>query len=310
MAEGELIEQLEDVIGAGMADGAAVEVHKNVVGGVRDMFAEAVELYKAVIGGNKSKVLELCQEEELRHTNLLTTLKDTVLHIAAYSQKEDLTMELLRFYSGDTNILTKRNVLGDTILHEAATTDMVNVAAEMLKAAPDLLTTPNFMGEIPLFVAAHFGQRDMFNFLAHQMDDWIKVNNPEAREDYHFGYWRRRDTTTILHIAILAEFFDIALEIVNRYPALMDYRDKQGMTGLQLLSTNASAFRSGSNYGLMKKIIYYCLPSSETDVPHGSDRVEGSYHGSETNNHSKRLRDPYVQPTYRTCMALYTVVAS
>lgn len=52
---------------------------------------------------------------------------------------------------------------------------------------------------------------------------------------------------------------DLALKIAMKYPDLVNKEDGDRMKGLQLLSYNSSAFRSGRKYGLLKRFIYYCM---------------------------------------------------
>ena len=52
--------------------------------------------------------------------------------------------------------------------------------------------------------------------------------------------------------------------VTMKYPDLINIENKKGMIGLQLLSKNPSAFKSGRKYGLLKRFIYYymILPST------------------------------------------------
>ena len=54
---------------------------------------------------------------------------------------------------------------------------------------------------------------------------------------------------------------ELAFEIAKRFPRLVNEKDKNGhvMIGLQLLSSNPSAFKSGRNHGLLKRLLYDCM---------------------------------------------------
>ncbi|XP_062088268.1 uncharacterized protein LOC133794857 [Humulus lupulus] len=190
----------------------------------------------------------------------LTVSQDSLLHIAIYMGRKTIAKEILnaikRGGGGGDETLTTRNAHGDTVLHEVAATDMMDLATEMMSMAPNLLVIPNNLGESPLFRAAHHGQAQMFGLLADEVDK----KNPNVPE-FHLS--RACDSTTILHISILAEFFDLAFDIAKRYPDLVNKKDESGMIGLQLLSSNPSAFKSGRNLGLLKRLLYYCMPSSD-----------------------------------------------
>ncbi|WJZ95927.1 hypothetical protein VitviT2T_014659 [Vitis vinifera] len=84
------------------------------------------------------------------------------------------------------------------------------------------------------------------------------------------AFFRRTDGTTILHISILAEHFDLAGLIATRYPYLINLPDDDGMTALQLLSCNPSAFQSGCQQGFLKLLIF-SLVSRKGDKTEGGD---------------------------------------
>lgn len=114
------------------------------------------------------------------------------------------------------NKLTLQNDAGNTILHEAATSNSTtNAAREMLNKAPELLSLSNFLGETPIFRAARYGKTMAFEFLATEVDKVCARMTEEHRID---AFFRRTDGTTILHISILAEHFDLAGLIATRYP--------------------------------------------------------------------------------------------
>ena len=79
---------------------------------------------------------------------------------------------------------------------------MIEVAIEILKRAPELLTARNVLGETPLFRAVRYGKDEMFDLLVGELDR-RKSENEEGRKDC----LRRNDGTTILHILIFSENF-------------------------------------------------------------------------------------------------------
>lgn len=52
---------------------------------------------------------------------------------------------------------------------------------------------------------------------------------------------------------------DLALLSVNKYEYLVGEKDGDGMTSLQLLACNPSAFVSGSKRTSLKKLFYNCM---------------------------------------------------
>ncbi|KAI3498963.1 hypothetical protein L1887_34752 [Cichorium endivia] len=211
------------------------------------------ELYDALMKGDTDKVILLCGSIPKGPLHALTIHQDTVLHMATYSKQSYLVMELLNLVPGVYyHKLTCQNDVGNTMLHEAATSDrIVPAAMEMLRRAPTLLSMPNRRGETPIFRAARYGKNSMYDFLDAEMHKTIQ-SDADLRS-FHF----RDDKTSILHISILTEHYDLALKIAAKYTYLIDERDGDGMTALQLLACNPSAFQGGGRVGgSLKKFIY------------------------------------------------------
>ena len=160
-------------------------------------------LYDALRNQNTKKVVQLCQKAPDGPLHITSIHKDTVLHLACYSKQRDLALLLVRLFPNNLNQrLTKvKNDVGNTILHEVATSnEMTEVAMLILEKERKLLSTPNILGEMPLFRAARFGKIHMFKLLADEVD---KDGDEERRKQQ----FQSRDKTTILHIAIITEHF-------------------------------------------------------------------------------------------------------
>ncbi|XP_059437036.1 uncharacterized protein LOC132170159 [Corylus avellana] len=209
------------------------------------------KLYKALLKEEADQVIQLCEGIEDHALHKLTVHNDTVLHKATYAKQGNLVLRLLdalphhHLYK-----MTCKNDIGNTILHEAATLDQENsveVATKMLEKAPELLSVANNIGETALFRAARYGKTEIFDFLAEKIS-----GDEEAKQQ---PFIQRTDKTTILQIAILAQHFGLALKIVELFEHIIDERDEDGMTALQLLSCNPSAFLTVRRRGLLNRII-------------------------------------------------------
>jgi hypothetical protein len=161
-------------------------------------------LFQSIVKGRTDEeVIELYESlpKTLRYS--LTPRLDSILHVAIFMERESLASEILTKY-GDPpqhDLLSAENIHGHTILHEVAGTNMTRIAEHILRLAPDLLFKTNSRGETPIFRAAHFGKTEMFMFLADEMDR--RFPNAIAVRPH----LQRDDKTTILHTAVLAEFF-------------------------------------------------------------------------------------------------------
>ncbi|XP_057965059.1 uncharacterized protein LOC131155720 [Malania oleifera] len=218
--------------------------------------ARESELYNALMMGEEDKVvIEMCKRIPEGPFHSLTVHHDTVLHVATYSKRSDLVIRLLQKFAdgADPALLTLQNDVGNTVLHEVATTRAAAAAEIMLAKAPKLLRVANLLGETALFRAVRYGKNEMFEFLAARVAEAAAEKNGEFDLRRHL---QRADRTTILHMAILAEHFDLAYLIASKYEYLIEEEDGDRMTSLQLLACNAKAFKSSMKQGFLKQLIY------------------------------------------------------
>ncbi|KAJ9689817.1 hypothetical protein PVL29_012471 [Vitis rotundifolia] len=197
------------------------------------------ELYKALMKGDEKEVIQLCLSIPEGPVHIMTIHMDTVLHLATYSKQADLVLKLLEnLPETHLNKLTLQNDAGNTILHEAATSNSTtNAAREMLNKAPELLRLRNFLGETPIFRAARYGKTRVFEFLATEVDKVCARMTEEHRID---AFFRRTDGTTILHISILAEHF-----VVSREGDNTEGGDDQGLQICKPVSFISDLVKSG-----------------------------------------------------------------
>ena len=120
------------------------------------------ELYTAMMDKKKSEVLRLYTQFTDGAFHRLTIHNDTVLHMALHSSQVELVLELLgQIPTADLDkIRTAKNTVGNTLLHEAATSDsLVAAAKEIIRLNPSALFEENDkFGERALFRAARYGQ--------------------------------------------------------------------------------------------------------------------------------------------------------
>ncbi|GMP75622.1 hypothetical protein CsSME_00032638 [Camellia sinensis var. sinensis] len=227
------------------------------------------DLYEALMGGDGNKVIKLCKQIPEGPLHILTIHNDIVLHMAIYSKQRDLVRDLLKeLHNGDINNMTVQNDIGNTILHKAATSNRIVLATkEILQKAPKLLSMHNRRGETALFHTAHYGKLEMFKFLDDEVKRIFGSEGEEEVEEGHKVFYQMDDKTTKLHISILTEHFDLALLIATEHEYLVGIKDGDGMTALQLLAYNPSAFEDGSKQRCVKRLIHSCVSIETEDNP-------------------------------------------
>ncbi|KAJ6881493.1 hypothetical protein NC651_028166 [Populus alba x Populus x berolinensis] len=227
-------------------------------------------LYNALVTCNQKDVEYLCQRISDHALHVITVNDDTVVHMATYAKEAALVERLLdELPDHHVDKLTRQNRVGNTILHETATSNhAIAVADKLLKRAPGLLGMRNHNGETALFRAARYGKTDMFNFLAAKVSGY-----DEASLQF---YVQRSDKTTVLHIAILSEHFDLACRIALDYRHLISEKDGDGMTSLQLLSCNPSAFKQYPEDGFIKLAKSCCSTAWQEKVKNKKDKYKSA----------------------------------
>ncbi|XP_052183339.1 uncharacterized protein LOC127795599 [Diospyros lotus] len=226
------------------------------------------ELYEAIEKGDEVKVIELCRKVPEGPLYPVTIHKDTVIHMATYSKQEGLVASLLKELP-ETHWgrqMATQNDIGNTMLHEAATTNKaISAAEEMLRLAPELLETRNQRGETAIFRAARYGKMNIFQFLEGKVNKLFEreiseeEEEEELQEERRKAFYVRDDKTTILQICILSEQFELAWYIARGYEYLICNKDDNGMTALQLLAYNPSAFEYGSKLRFLERIFSSCF---------------------------------------------------
>ncbi|KAF8380688.1 hypothetical protein HHK36_028178 [Tetracentron sinense] len=225
--------------------------------------------YKAAVRGGTQDRVTLKEFHIREPTSPIDLSGNRIFHLLALHGHSEIVTELLDL-SSPPHGLSTRNLKGDTSLHEAARFGKKVATAEaMLCKDGSLISARNQLGESPLYLAAAYGHRDMFHFL--------------AEKQFSKNEWRRNDGCTILHAAVMGEYYCIymfskfkyvfiieftlhdlhsngkliscassqpglAFEIVNKYPDLISKHDQMGNTALNLLVQSPSTFRSGTIY--------------------------------------------------------------
>ncbi|XP_020989838.1 uncharacterized protein LOC107468162 [Arachis duranensis] len=185
--------------------------------------------------------------------------KSTAFHYAAHCGRPSMYKEMLEMVDdpvGIQHVLRLQDDMGNTPLHEVAFVGEVEMTDHILKYNDDdseqfkpLLFMKNNLGETPVYRAAALGKTKL-------LQHFVCVLNIDLSPHFH-----RNDSMSILHTAVIDQFFGTALWLLKRYgDELADLKDDSGLTTLQLLATMPSTFRSQTQMGAFKNFIYPMLP--------------------------------------------------
>ena len=161
------------------------------------------ELLKFCMEDKWEKVVDMYNRYPILQYAQLTASEETALHIAVLKG----TAETVKSIVESIEDLWRRcriprslglpNDQGNTPLHVAALIGNVSMCKCIAEKHEELLGVHNIAGETPLFLAAYHGKKDAFLYLF-----WI--SDPERRSVY---CRRGKDGQTILHVAIVGEYF-------------------------------------------------------------------------------------------------------
>ncbi|KAH0637577.1 hypothetical protein KY290_037925 [Solanum tuberosum] len=234
----------------------------------RDLSDKASRRSQAYIAASEGRSLEILREfwrEE--GVSPMDNRGDTILHFLAIHG--NLAGFEILYSNLSIKDLETRNSNGDTPLHEAAKFGKKDVVEMILKKEKDLVFVRNNLGETPLYVAAASGEKDVFTLLANC--DFSEVT------------MKRNDGKTVLHATVAHDCYDLAIYIVNQYPELVNQRDNEKMSALNVIATKQLSFKSGSDYlfeeigktpsvpvQMIETMIYSCIPPLYT---HASTKI-------------------------------------
>ncbi|XP_042510985.1 protein ACCELERATED CELL DEATH 6-like isoform X1 [Macadamia integrifolia] len=222
------------------------------------------DVYRAAENGENLSIL-LKFYTERQQTSPINSRGDTVLHTLILNHHIKAANELLNLqvFHG----LTAKNCKGNTVLHEAAKVGALEIAMLLIQKEESLICEPNLMGETPLYLAAANGHTNMFWYLAR--------NNSQG----HTGL-KRNDGCTVLHAAVMGEFYGLALQIIYCYSDLALACNNKRITTLLLLCESSSSFKSQTFYSqnniikapfiplaFLALVIYFCIPSDAAVDP-------------------------------------------
>ncbi|MCL7048579.1 hypothetical protein MKW94_027735, partial [Papaver nudicaule] len=146
-----------------------------------------------------------------------------------------------------------KNKEGETALQNAVIAGKFEAVKVMVQKNPKLTQMPDNYGWIPLVNAAKYAslkeqKKEIIDYLYTTTRE-NDVNNRPSTFSGNLG-------AQIICSIIGAGFYDIAHDMVQRYPELATVTDKNGVTALEMMAGSPQAFLSGTQLSFWERCIY------------------------------------------------------
>ncbi|KAE8652658.1 ankyrin repeat-containing protein NPR4 isoform X2 [Cucumis sativus] len=189
---------------------------------------KAVNLYQAAFKGDWKAAQSIFDDHPPSWISKEITSKgNTALHIAAAAKHISFVEKLIKLYSHHQLDLARPNGAGCTALSYAAVSGVVSIAEAMVLQNNILPDIPDHKGRIPVLKAVIYKRKDMAFYLYHQTNFEGLENNQQF---------------DLLLATIDSDYYDIALDILNKKPTLAkESVEETGETALHLLARKANA---------------------------------------------------------------------
>ncbi|GFS33770.1 ankyrin repeat family protein [Actinidia rufa] len=241
-----------------------------------DKYWRYISLVKAALAGNWEIAERFLDQNKTALRVPITKSLETALHIAVGTGKarngkaQNFVKKLVE--SMPLEALELCDDKGYTALHTAAWVGNTAAAMVLVQTHPALLHIRANYNRLPIHVAAMYGRKDSKDTLSYLLrvtkDDPPK-NDPQVSKRY--PAYKNQSGIWLLTYIITSEFFDVALDLIHRYPKLAttriqlkkpaDTKVRAGPTSaLANLAMKVSAFPSGSRLNFWQWIIYSCIP--------------------------------------------------
>ncbi|XP_020553809.1 uncharacterized protein LOC110011228 isoform X2 [Sesamum indicum] len=205
-------------------------------------------LHKAAIRGDWESASKFFDSNPDAVSARITKNLETVLHIAVgRSEASSFVEKLVELMP--TDALSLKTKFSETALHYAAKYGNIKAAKYLVVSDPGLPHIWNDTNLLPLHLAALFGHKEMVLFLLTVTRD---NEVPNAFED--------QPGITLLISIVHSAFYDVALDLVRKYPKLATTISPGNNTALSILAGKPSAFLSGRSLRSWEKLIYSCIP--------------------------------------------------
>ncbi|KAA8517788.1 hypothetical protein F0562_015251 [Nyssa sinensis] len=219
---------------------------------------EYLPLYKAALQGDWKAANDIFNQDPSKRTARITVFLKTALHVAAGAGHAQFVKHLVEIMPAEA--LEMEDDKGHTALFFAALAGSTESAKAMVMKNPSLTQKNNNSGMTAVLYATFGRGKDVLKYLCY-------VTRDEDPSPFAGAAGGR-----LLNNIIASGFYDVSLDLLDRYPKLATGRDDSGVTPLDVLAQRPAAFPSGNKLNFLQRLIYSfvtvneCAPNGTTNM--------------------------------------------
>ncbi|XP_019172757.1 PREDICTED: uncharacterized protein LOC109168169 [Ipomoea nil] len=221
-----------------------------------DGFSKYRPLYRAILAANWDEAQIFFNQNPAAIQSPLTNNLDTSLHVGAKAGNASFMEKLVSLLLDHE--LGPRDAYGYTPLHIAARHGNIEVADILVRRNSNLLYLHNRRGLFPIHCAVrnHRKSKEAFlYFLGVTRDDEYGQPNPYAGPT----------GVSILVNLIVCKFYDLALQLIVRYPDLGGHkRTRNDISALDAIVLSDCSIINNHNLNFWQSFIYHCVSKAES----------------------------------------------
>uniref|UniRef100_A0A5B7A6J5 PGG domain-containing protein n=1 Tax=Davidia involucrata TaxID=16924 RepID=A0A5B7A6J5_DAVIN len=232
---------------------------------------EYLPLYKAALKGDWKAANDIFNEDSSKRTARITVFLKTALHVAAGAGHAKFVKNLVDIMPVEALEMQDDN--GHTALFFAALAGSTESARAMVMRNPNLTQIKNH-GDMAAVLYATLGRgKDVLKYLCSVTRD----EDPSPFAGAAGGQ--------LLNNIIASGFYDVSLDLLDRYPNLANGGCERGVTPLDVLAQRPAAFPSGNRLCFFQRLIYSFVRVNEyaTHEQHVRGDEENGLEGLDNN---------------------------
>ncbi|XP_026432324.1 uncharacterized protein LOC113329696 [Papaver somniferum] len=221
-------------------------------GNAREELNKYLPLYKAAVEGNWEKAKHFFDIVDKKAVAArITFSSETALHVAAGARHLMFMKNLMKLLKPKQ--LEIKNKEGETALQNAVMAGNFEAVKAMVEKNPKLTLIPDKYGWVPLVNASKYAsvkeeKKEMIDYLYSVTRENDVDNRPSAFSG-NLG-------AQVICSIIGAGFYDIAHDMVQRYPYLATITDNNGVSALEMMAGSPHAFLSGTQLTFWERSVY------------------------------------------------------